>query len=121
MIGRRHRFEPLQRTARKLHGRAARRQIDHTHVAPPDALADAGTERLGAGFLRRETLGVGLHAVFSSLRFRALGFGEDAIEKAVTMTLDHLADSARIDDVVADPEDHAASPFARMRPRSIAA
>src|SRR5579885_42311 len=120
MPGRRQRLEPLQRTARKLHGRAAGGQIHNTHIAPPDPLADAGAERLGARLLRREALGVGLDAILAAFGLRAFGFGEDAVEKAIAVPLDYLADTARVDDVVANAEDHAASPFARERPRSIA-
>ena len=40
-----------------------RRQIDHAHVAPEHAGAQAGAERLGAGLLGGETLGIGLDRV----------------------------------------------------------
>ena len=52
--------EALERAAGELHGRTTRRQVDHAHVAPEHARAQAGAERLGAGLLGGEPLGVGL-------------------------------------------------------------
>ena len=43
--------EPLGGASRQVHGRLARGPVDDAHVAPEHAVADAGTERLGAGFL----------------------------------------------------------------------
>ena len=39
----------------------------------------------------------------------ALGFGEDAVEKAVAEALDRLFDAADVDQVAADAEDHCTS------------
>ncbi len=75
MTGRRQGLQPAQRAAGELHGRLPARTVDHAHVAPPDAGAHAGAERLGARFLGGETLGVGLDAIFSPLGARPLGFG----------------------------------------------
>ena len=43
------------------------------HVAPPYAAANAGTERLGAGFLRGKTLRISFDAVLAALGFGAIG------------------------------------------------
>ncbi len=48
------------------------RQIDHAHVEPGHALPDAGAERLGAGLLGGEALGVGGGARLASVRLGAL-------------------------------------------------
>ena len=48
-----------RRASGQLQGGAPRRQIHHAHVAPEHALAEAGAERLGAGLLGGEALGVG--------------------------------------------------------------
>ena len=56
---RQHRGEAGRGGAGQRHGRLARGKVDHTHVAPGDTLADAGAERLGAGLLGSEALGVG--------------------------------------------------------------
>ena len=54
--------------ARELQRRPARRQVDHAHVAPPDAGANSGTQRLGAGLFGGKALGVGLDPVSPSFR-----------------------------------------------------
>ena len=78
MTLRRERVEALSRAAGQRHGRPAGRQVDHAHVAPPHAAANAGAERLGAGLLGGEALGVGLGAVLAALGLGALDVGEDA-------------------------------------------
>src|ERR1700751_6228269 len=42
---------------RQLHGRAAARQVDHAHIAPPYAAAQPRSQGLGAGLLGGEPLG----------------------------------------------------------------
>src|SRR5262249_47934115 len=75
---------------------------------------DSGPERLGTGLLGGKTLGVGRDHHFlvlgAALRLGALGVGEDAVEKALAMALDHLGDAADIDQVVADADDHQVMP-----------
>ena len=100
--------------AGELHGRASRRQVDDAHVAPKHARAQTGAERLGAGLLGGETLGVGFDPSGAAFGFRPLGRGEDAIEKALTVPFDRTLDAADIDEIGTDTEDHA-------RPRSMAA
>ncbi len=67
-------------------------------------MTDAGAERLGAGLLGGEALGIGLGAVLAAFGFGALDVGEDAREKAVAVPLDHLGDAAGIGDVGAKPK-----------------
>jgi hypothetical protein len=45
-------------------------------------MTDAGAERLGAGLLGGEALGIGLGAVLAAFGFGALDVGEDAGEKS---------------------------------------
>ena len=73
-----------------------------------------GTERLGAGLLGGETLGVGFDPPGAAFGLCALERREDAIEEALTMPFDRALDAADIDEIGTDSEDHA-------RPRSIAA
>ena len=56
---RRHGLQALQRPAGQAHGRPAAGQVDHLHVAPEHAPAQAGPERLGAGLLGGEAPGIG--------------------------------------------------------------
>ncbi len=94
-----------------MHGRTAARQVHHPHIPPPDATPDSRTERLGTGLLGREPLGVGRHHHFLVFGAApgpgALGVGENAVEKAVAMTLDDFGDAADVDQVGADADDHA--------------
>src|ERR1700682_1435449 len=134
MAWRRQRLQPGQSSARQLHGRTATRQVHHPHIPPPDATPDSGAERLGTGFLGGKSLGVGRH--HHLLAFRpargpgALGFGENAVEKAVAVTLDDFGHAPDVDQVGADADDHvlptgfscSGISLARiLRPRSIAA
>jgi hypothetical protein len=52
------RRQPRRRAAGEAHRRLARGEVDHAHVAPEHAAAQAGAQRLGAGLLGREALGV---------------------------------------------------------------
>src|SRR5262249_32572355 len=111
---RRDGIEPRERPAGELHGGASRGQIDHAHVAPKHSRAQTGAESLGAGFLGGEALGVGLGPSGAAVGLRPLGRGEDASEKALAVPLDRAFDTADVDKIGPDTEDHA-------RPRSIAA
>ncbi len=73
-----------------------------------------GAERLGAGLLGRETLGIGLAPPGAAFGFGALGRGEDASEKTLAVALDGTLDAADIDEIGTDTENHA-------RPRSMPA
>ena len=62
-----------------------------------------GAERLGAGLLGGEALGVGRGARSRGRRICARSIvGEDAVEKAVAEALERRLDAADVDDVVAD-------------------
>ena len=52
--------QAFERSIRQCQCRFARRQVDHTDVAPEDAATEAGAESLGAGFLGSVALGVGV-------------------------------------------------------------
>ena len=62
--GRGERSQPRRRAAGQRHGRLAAAQVDDAHVAPEDAALEARAERLGAGLLGREALGVARRARF---------------------------------------------------------
>src|SRR5580704_10197326 len=78
--------------AGQLHGRPPRRQVDDAHVAPPHPGADAGAERLGAGFLGGEALGVGFYPIAPTFGAGALVRREDAVDEAIAVALDDLGD-----------------------------
>src|SRR5665213_1307369 len=131
---RRQGFKPGERPARQLHGRTPARQVHHPHVAPPDAAPDSGSQRLGAGFLGGESLGVGRHhhslVLGAAPGPGALGIGENAIETPLAVPLDHRGNPGDIDQVGADADDHgfavplpapAITPSIAWRPRSISA
>src|SRR3569623_3627196 len=111
-------FQPFEGPAGELHGRPPGRQVDHPHVAPENALAKACAERLRAGLLGGEALGVGLDAVGAPLGLGALGRGEDAVEEAVAVARQRLLDAPRVAQVRAEADDHER---ALARPRSMAA
>src|SRR5882672_7605504 len=104
--GRGDRRQPLRGIAGQYQGRLARRQVDHPEVAPEHAGAKAGAERLGAGFLGGEALGIAGGAAGPRLRLAPLGLGEQALGEAAAETLQRLLDAADVDDVAADAEDH---------------
>src|SRR4029078_3104090 len=95
-----------RRSSGKLQGGAPRRQIHHPHVAPKNAVAKAGAERLGAGFLGREAFGVGRGTLGAAVGFLPLGLGEDAIEESLAVARDGAFDAPDIDHVVAETDDH---------------
>ena len=104
-----HRHQPLGRAAGQGHGRLARAQVDHAHVAPEDAAPEAGAQRLGAGLLGGEPLGVACGAVGLALRARALDLGEDALDETLAEALQRLFDAADVGEVRADADDQAAA------------
>ena len=107
MAGRRHAFEMTSGAPVQHYRRPPRRLVDHAHVAPVGALAKTGAQRLGAGFLGGEALGIGGRALGASLRFALLNLGEHALNEALTEAFEGLLDAADVDDVVADAENHA--------------
>ena len=84
-----------------------RGQVDDAHVAPEHAAAKAGAERLGAGLLGGEALGVGLRRGSRAGRPCALRVREDAVEKSLAVAVQHLSRCAGVADVGAETDDHA--------------
>src|SRR5690606_20273976 len=86
------------------------RQIDHSHVAPVDAPAEPGAERLGAGLLGGEALGIGGGALGPALGFGALDGSEAAHDEPLAMAGEGLFDAADLAQIAAEPDDHWAAP-----------
>src|SRR5690606_3099486 len=102
-------LEALQRPPRERHRRRPGPQVDHAHVGPVDAAArHAGAQRLGAGFLGGEALGVAGGAVGLALGAGPFGLGEDAPGEALAEAFEGLLDAADVGQVVADADDQAA-------------
>ena len=114
---RRDGLQPGERSARELERRLAGRQVHDPHVAPEHAVAQTRAQRLGAGLLGGETLGIGGRTIDPPLGARPLPRGEDAREKPLAMAVDHLLDPRDVHQVGADAENHRC---ARARPRSMA-
>src|SRR5205085_9921964 len=74
-------------------------------VAPPDALGPAGAQGFENGLLGGEPPGEVLGLTLAALRVGGLGDGEDPLEKAVAVLLEHLRDARGLDEVDAVPED----------------
>src|SRR5665213_1869519 len=110
MAGRQHGIEPRQCATCQLHGRPPARQVDDAHVAPEHAGAQSGAERLGAGFLGGETLGIGFRDVGPALGLGALGLRKDAAEKTFTVPLDGFGNAARVAEIGAQSNYHNFSP-----------
>src|SRR6516162_3405294 len=93
---RRYLFQPAQRAARQPHRRLSRRQIDHPQVAPEDTATEAGAESLRTGLLGGKAAGIARRSIGAPIASLALRIGKDTVEKAITITLDHLLDSADV-------------------------
>src|SRR5260221_6025563 len=103
---RRDGLELGKRAARPDQGRPARGPNDDAAVAPIDAAAKAGAERLRASLLRCVALGIAGDALVAAVGALALHGREDPVEEAVAEALDGARDAADIDEVAADAEDH---------------
>lgn len=103
---RRESRKPRRRAAREAQRWFAGRQIDHSHVAPGDASAKPGAERLGAGFLGGETLRVGRGPARPRIRFEPLRLGEAALNKPLAEARKRVLDAPYIAKVVAEAYDH---------------
>src|SRR5215831_14942964 len=101
-------LELLERATRQHEGGPTGREVDHAQVAPINAAAKAGAERLGARLLGGVALGVALGAIEPALGARALNRREDAFEEPIAEALDGLFDAADVDEIAADAEDHRA-------------
>src|SRR5262249_56761723 len=116
--GRRERRQARKRVSGEFHRRPSPREIDDTHIAPESPAPQAGTERLGAGFLGGKAFGVGFDGIRPPFGFVAFGRGENTAEKALAVPIDDIGDPAHVDDIGTKADDHAP---AFLRPRSIAA
>src|SRR5690606_34263467 len=96
----------FRRTAGQMHRGLSGRSVDNAHVAPEHALGYAGSQRLGAGFLRRETLRIRCGALLASIRFLLLDLCKDPVAETVTMPFKRTFDTANIDEVAANPDNH---------------
>src|SRR5207244_559954 len=83
--------------------------IDYAHVAPEHACAQSRAQRLGAGLLGGEALGIGLEPVGAALGLGSLGWRKDTCQKALAMAIDHALDAAHVAQVGADADDHGLS------------
>src|SRR4051812_997811 len=107
--GRRDLLQPRQRAAGQRHGRLAAAHVHHAHVAPEHAAAQPRAERLGAGLLGSEALGVARRAGRPALGAFLLDLGEDTLHEAVAEPLERLLDAADVAEIVTDAQDHAAA------------
>ena len=98
--------KPGRRATREAHCRLAGRQIDHAYVAPGDARAKPGAERLAAGFLGGEPLRVRGGPARPRVRFTLLRLGEAALDKALAEARERALDAPYIAKVVAEAYDH---------------
>ncbi len=85
-------------------GRAARGEIDDAKVAPEDAVAETGAQRLGAGLLGGESLGITRRPRGTPVGAGALEWREHAVEEAVAEALDGAFDAADVDEIAAEPQ-----------------
>ncbi len=74
-------LEPPFGAPRQCERGPPRRQVDHTNIAPPHPGAQPRAQRLGAGFLGREALGIGLGpvAAFLGPLLAELGIVDEAV------------------------------------------
>ena len=83
----------------ELNGWALAFGTDHFNVAPPDAMTPSGAESFHAGFFSGEAGGVTFEASGFSFAVEDFAFGEDAMQKTFTETLDGLANARDFGDV----------------------
>src|SRR6202035_5828813 len=107
------RLQAPQRAAGQPHAGLSRRHVDDPEIAPEDAAAKAGAERLGGRFLGREAPRIAWAGVGAPLATAALVLGEDAVHEAVAKACDRRLNAADIDQIAADAEDHRRQPRAR--------
>ncbi|MNL19467.1 hypothetical protein D3C87_1406670 [compost metagenome] len=90
----------------QLHGRLARGQVHHAHVAPVHAPAEAGAQRLGTGLLCGKTLGIGGCTLCTTIRFFLLDRREAALHEAVAETFERFFDAVDLNEVGTEADDH---------------
>src|SRR5271166_476354 len=103
---RRQLIQPAQRPAGQPHRRLSRRQVDDTQVAPEDAVAKAGSERLRASLLGGKPTGIARRPIGAPVALQAFDVSKNPLEKAVAKARDRLLDPADVDQVAAEPEYH---------------
>src|SRR5262245_14294364 len=111
MAGRNHAAKVLTRGTLKHHRRSSGGLVHHPEIAPIDVLAKPGAERLGAGLLGGEALGVGRRPGGAAVGFPPLDLGIDALRETLAEALQGPLDAADVDDVAAHAEDHCAAPL----------
>src|SRR4051794_31958580 len=95
-------LQPLGGAAREADCRLARRQVGDGHVAPENAVPQSRAERLGAGLLGGEALGVRSGARRTAFGFGLFGFRENAVNEALAITLERFFDAADVDEIGAE-------------------
>src|ERR1700683_4917734 len=75
-------------SAGKFHGGTPRGQIHHAHVPPPYAGAQSSSERLRAGFLGGESLGLVFYSIAPPFRLCTFGRGEEPVDENAAVALD---------------------------------
>src|SRR5580698_924134 len=106
---RRNGGQPLGGAPGERHGRRARAQVHHPHITPEHAAAQAGAQRLGAGLLGGEALGVAARPVGLALGASPLDLGEDAAGKPLAEALERLLDAADVREIGPQANDQAAT------------
>ena len=106
----------LEGAAGELHRRRAAGQIDDAHVAPEYAVAQAGAQRLGAGFLGGEAFRIRRRPLRATLRLPLLHGRKTALHEAIAEPLKRVRDTRDRAEIAADADDHAIC----LRPSSIA-
>src|SRR5690242_2583188 len=101
--------------------RLAGGQIEHTQIGEEHAAPEAGTQRLGGGFLGRKALGIGrrLDPLGTAAGLGAFSDSEHSIQEPLAMAGDRRLDAADVADIRAKTEDHPRStPRIPTAPRS---
>jgi len=78
---------------------------DHLDVLPQHPAGMPGAERLHARFLRGEAAGKMRGRITSPRTIGNLPFGEDPLQKALAVTLQHVRDAGDVGRVEAQPDD----------------
>ena len=110
VAGRGHFVQPVARPAGHLHHGLAGMQVRHRHVAPRDAHAQTGPQRLGAGFFRGPAFGVGAGGVAAAFGLGLFNGREDAVAEPVAETVERVLDAVDIRKVGANAQDHRVTP-----------
>src|SRR5688572_19152722 len=85
----------------------ARGVLHHADALQSHGIAEAGSHRLGKGFLRREAIGQEQHRLGRLEIAGPFQRGQHASRKALAVLLDEPLDAMRLDHVYTDAVDHA--------------